>query len=1212
MKEIIRSQNIALSKQNSINFFIEIFLEVWIKLDKEVILEKKNNLNLNQVKLLKNINNTTFVYLECANTKLSSKFFKEFIKIKSENWEEEFYWKNLWEYDFLVFLVKNEDKLFIYWVDCLNKTKLKVSSFKIDNIWFEDYKTNELKYRNRTLNEQFLEFQKSLDWWEKEINRRMLLSFFEKKNLTEEFYKVYKNEIFEKIKASNLEKTHNEADLNHFILVNLNRLLFIHFLDKKWDIFKNYDKKYWSFLAYLKHNTYKKLETTNNFYETILTPLFFDIFSKPKKDRNETSLEDAWIKELFYDLPYLNWWLFKKSRFDEMWFTIKNKEIYDFIEKIIDSFNFTIEEDTPLEVRISVDPELLWYIFENLIQDYDNSKGNDNERSKWWIFYTPKIEVDFMCRQAIVEYLAKKEEFLKLEKKEQLYKLVYRENGKKWDQEYGSFTENEIEKIFTYLEELKVVDPTCWSWAFLVGMLQVIIDIEDTLKEHHKSHYDDLIKNYKIIEKGLFTRKKELIKNTLYWVDVKTWAVEIAKLRLWLSMILDVEAEYFEKEESKNNPLLPSFSFKIVCWDSILNTIWNEIIPVDFTSSINIDTILKSKIKKLIWLKNDFYNNLIKDESIVLNEEKQIYIDLLTEKIKFDKKTIENAKVVLWVNQINIFWENDSNISEKSEKSIKELVKDTELKIKLNENLKNQISLQNKIPFAWSIDFAEVFQEKWWFDILVWNPPYVRQEQIEDPNGNIKDKKKYKEMLEKTINNDFLDEVNKNFDLKIKVWWRSDLYVYFYFRWLKLINDNGIFAFITSNSWLDVDFGSSLQEFLLKFVDNISIYDNSAERSFANASINTIIAIFDKPRFYKKDLKYKKLRDLENDFWNTKFINFKKSFEEVIYSENFREFEDIYKSSVVENLEEKTIKTWEISFRKKSNEDFRIVYVDNKSLFIDWSEKIESKIWGSFYKYEWNKWGWKYLKAPDIFFTILEKWGEKLVKWRNIFELTQRNTLQNINKIEIVDYTDKEENDIPYLSSSKDTNSIVFDNFKKLISIWKSEFKNNKEILIPDIISNRFIWERLFFIEWWKFLVWDTFFVWKLFENFDRELVLAILNSSLSLFFVENIWRKNMWDWVLLFYWLELNILPFLNINNIDLKDKIKTLKSREIKSIFEELWFDKNKDIREQNPNPLPDRKELDDIIFDEIWLSDEERKEVYLSLGELVKSRLDKAKSK
>gem|GEM_PF-6885185 len=95
----------------------------------------------------------------------------------------------------------------------------------------------------------------------------------------------------------------------------------------------------------------------------------------------------------------------------------------------------------------------------------------------------------------------------------------------------------------------------------------------------------------------------------------------------------------------------------------------------------------------------------------------------------------------------------------------------------------------------------------------------------------------------------------------------------------------------------------------MKFVDNITIYDNSAERSFEHASVNTIIAIFDKPRLHKKDMIYKKNRDLETDFGNTRFINFKKSFEEVIFSENFREFEDLYKEPIVKNLEDKNIKT---------------------------------------------------------------------------------------------------------------------------------------------------------------------------------------------------------------------------------------------------------------------------------------------------------------
>ena len=441
--------------------------------------------------------------------------------------------------------IKNEDWYFIYWVDILNKVKLKISSFKIDTQWFEDYKTLEKKYRNRTINEQLNQLYKNLDWWNRDLNRRFISSFFEKKNLTEEFYKIYKNEIFEEIKNLNILKNWywNESDLNHFILVNLNRLLFIHFLDKKWNIFKNYDERFWSFIAFLKHKSYKTINNNESFYDNILKTLFFEIFNKPQKERDLKKLEKLWLKDLFYNLPYLNWGLFKESSFDKMWFIIEDDIIDWFIDKIIDGFNFTIEEDTPLEVKISVDPELLGYIFENLIQEYDNKKNDDdNERSKWWIFYTPKVEVDFMCRQSIIEYLAKK-----WWNKEELYKLVYRESWEKWNQLYWDFSKNDIELIFNELENLKIVDPTCWSWAFLVWMLQTILDIEDTIKEHHGAVYDDLFHS----NKSVFYRKKELIKNTLYWVDVKTWAVEIAKLRLWLSMILDVESDYFDDEKSK-------------------------------------------------------------------------------------------------------------------------------------------------------------------------------------------------------------------------------------------------------------------------------------------------------------------------------------------------------------------------------------------------------------------------------------------------------------------------------------------------------------------------------------------------------------------------------------------------------------------------------------------------------------------------------------
>jgi len=1200
MIEPINKSNILNFKSDTLANFKNIFSNVWIKLENNIILNNKIDW-INQIKLLKNINEITFLYLELDIKELTSKFLKDFIK-------EEKYWKDIWNCSYLVLFIKNESWIMIYWVDILNKVKIKISSFKIDIDWFEDYKTLELKYRNRTLNEQLNNLSKLLENGSRDINRRFILQFFEKKNLTEEFYKVYKNEIFEEIKNLNQLKfwLSQESKLNHFILVSLNRLLFIHFLDKKWDIFKNYDKRFWSLLAFLKHNSYKKIDNNQSFYKNVLKILFFEIFNKPKKDRDLEKLEKLWLKDIFYDLPYLNWWLFKESAFDKIGFEIEDDLIDSFIEKIIDWFNFTIQEDTPLEVKISVDPELLGYIFENLIQEYDNKKDdNDNERSKWWIFYTPKIEVDFMCRQSIVNFLTKK--WLN---KEELYKLVYRESWEKWEQLYWEFSKNDIEKIFNELENLKIVDPTCGSWAFLVGMLQTILNIEDTLKENHVKLYDELVLDFKITNKKLFNRKKELIKNTLYWVDVKTWAVEIAKLRLWLSMILDVDNDYFDNEESKNSPLLPSFSFKIVVWDSLVNKIWDKLIPIDFTTSMDVDTKLRNKINKIIELKNDFYDNKIKDEKLIIDAEKSVYISILDWQNEIINKELWYITDKLSNNQTDLFWDKEVWLfdNKKTEKEKKEL----HSKKYDNNNLKNQIIIHDNLPFAWSIDFAEVFSENWGFDILIWNPPYVWYKKIWDPNEIIKNNADYRKLLSETINNDYLNEINNKFWLDLKIWWKSDLYVYFYFRWLKLLNNDWIFSFITSNSWLDVDFGSILQEFLLKFVDNIIIIDNKNERSFEHASINTIITFFDKPRLCKKDMRYKKNRDLETDFWETKFVNFKKSFEEVIFSENFREFEDIYKQPVVKNLEEKIIKTWEIAFRKKSNDDFRIVYIDNKSLFIDWSDKEKSKIWEDIYKYVWNKWGWKYLKAPDIFFEILNKSIWKLIKLENITKKILTWVKDSWYNKYIKELTKEYEDEwIKILKNVKKHFNIEINDFDSYIPYEFKEIINKNKNKQANILWTAMKWERYITFKTNSKVLFTWNFIWIYVEKNINEINL-LLNTTITHLFWEIYWRQMFWEGSICLWKSDLLKINFIFNSNILEKLSLFSWINRKIKSIFEELWFDKTKNIRGQEPNPLSDRKELDDIIFNEIWLSEEERKEVYWSLGELVKWRLDKAKSK
>jgi hypothetical protein len=120
----------------------------------------------------------------------------------------------------------------------------------------------------------------------------------------------------------------------------------------------------------------------------------------------------------------------------------------------------------------------------------------------------------------------------------------------------------------------------------------------------------------------------------------------------------------------------------------------------------------------------------------------------------------------------------------------------------------------SKKPFVWDIDFAEIFADEGGFDIVIGNPPYVGQEKIAPPNmlkeeTTLEDRRGYKDKLINSVQNRF--PVVASWDKK------SDLYIYFYFHGLSLLNEQEVFCFITSNSWLDVGYGKGLQEFLLRY-----------------------------------------------------------------------------------------------------------------------------------------------------------------------------------------------------------------------------------------------------------------------------------------------------------------------------------------------------------------------------------------------------------
>jgi len=751
-------------------------------------------------------------------------------------------------------------------------------------------------------------------------------------NLFFEDYKKYFFNLRELLLSENI----NIKQAHEFSQQFLNRIMFIYFIDKKgW--LKNspkFMKWFWE--------RYKEEKIKNNykdgFYTGWLKVLFLEAFNNRFSYPEYLPKE---IQETLAQAPYLNGGLFKKTELDNLQVNIPDQFINEILQGLFEKYNFTIREDIPLDVEVAVDPQMIGYVYESLA----NIAQEIYERKDLGIFYTPKTEVDFMCRRSLLEYISKTTTI----NKETLYHLLFDEDKAKVEE---LLKLNDYKRLEESLDNLSVLDPACGSGAFLVGMLNI-------LTEHYKFLYKFLSRDMTDYE-----LKKKIIGNSLYGVDVMPWAVHSAELRLWLSLMIESDLSL---SELKLYPLLPNLNLKLRIGDSLVQEIGGINLNLRDPST---SPKIKKKLSDLKREKEKFYNNdptaKFKTEDSFTNEELNVFFEIIDERIINLKKEkqIFNAKKVdnLSVTNRELFEKksmeeiliNKKNMEEQIEKKISkiedEIYRLTEAKGKLKEQK----------PFIWDIDFVEIFSDKGGFDIVIGNPPYVRQEDISPPNKikseiTKEEKKVYKEKLLKSlqIQFPFINKIDK----------KSDYYVYFYFHGLSLLNKNGTFCFITSNSWLDVGYGKDLQEFLLKYVPIIAIYDNQTKRSFKHADVNTIIALFSAPaKFLKKPYILQNI---------AKFVLFKKQFEDVINTDNLLKIEQT--NEVI------------------NNDDFRVYPKKQEDLLFEgWEypdtmpeeQKKEYKFING--KYIGNKWGGKYLRAPDIFFTILEKGKEKLVKLGDI------------------------------------------------------------------------------------------------------------------------------------------------------------------------------------------------------------------------------------
>ncbi len=389
--------------------------------------------------------------------------------------------------------------------------------------------------------------------------------------VTDEFFDQYK-ELYldlkksldmhikaDKITREEFDKQSIKSD--EFSKRLLGQIVFLYFLQKKGWLGVEKSKSWGSgpkdFLLQLFKGKYTNY---SNFFNDILEPLFYDALASERTNH-------------FYQLfncriPFLNGGLFEPiNNYD--WVNtdiLLDNKIFEKIFKVFDLYNFTVREDEPLDKEVAVDPEMLGKVFENLIPI--------NEKKGSGVFYTHRDIVHYMCQESIINYLDSQlnlnvynphvsiddiAEFVLRGDRAHEHDLTAQSKNKFEDykgdyiyliSEDIRMNANVIDKA---LEDIKICDPAVGSGAFPVGIMTEIVRIRLALNPYLETDTN----------RTAYDFKRHAIEESLYGVDIDSSSVDIAKLRLWLSLVVD-EIEF------ENIQPLPNLDYKIVVGNSLV------------------------------------------------------------------------------------------------------------------------------------------------------------------------------------------------------------------------------------------------------------------------------------------------------------------------------------------------------------------------------------------------------------------------------------------------------------------------------------------------------------------------------------------------------------------------------------------------------------------------------------------------------------------
>ncbi len=563
-----------------------------------------------------------------------------------------------------------------------------------------------------TQQEIFAKWLQGFDFANKAQVHDVLWQSFDIEPLNKRFYKEISSffiELKDYLKKANI---FDDRHASYFVNRLIGRIVFCWFLKKKGLInpeigyFETEDK------------------TANEYYRNKLEILFFKVFNTPIEER-----------DLGVDpkTPFLNGGLFDPKdgdKFGDNSLTFP-ADYFDRLLTFLKHYNFTTDESTSTFQQVAIDPEMLGRIFENLLAEQVEETGEQARKAKG-AFYTPREIVDYMCRESLREYL--KTKLPDNEDRDERISQLLDSKEHEWRDQNRNFR-RDIKPykydILKALDEMKIIDPACGSGAFPMGMLALLIEVYERL--------DATFDPYK--------KKLEIIKNNLYGVDIEPMAVEISRLRAWLSIVVDED----------NIEPLPNLDFKFVCANSLL--------PLKSEGGL-------------------FDKQNLKEE---MQEVRDRYYNARTKKSKADLK--KRFEKLIEGGQKNMF------ASEKE----------------------NQ--LKSYHPFD-EEQVAEFFDPEFMFgvsgfDVVIGNPPYVNSKKIDKSVRGI-----YWDLYKEVLVGDM------------------DLYQIFFVFGIKLLNEKGVLAFVSSNSYLTNQSFRLLRDYFLKNTKIVSIHD-FPHRFFPFKAVNT-------------------------------------------------------------------------------------------------------------------------------------------------------------------------------------------------------------------------------------------------------------------------------------------------------------------------------------------------------------------------------------